>query len=109
MSLGDFWDNQVSDAWRTEVLEIIRQCRDLEWLILTTRPQNIVRALQVWRGATVENMIEAQRRIPILLRIPARIHWVSLGHGLNRLISGPGSVWHSNGLSWARRQARSPV
>jgi phage protein Gp37/Gp68 len=45
MSLGDFWDNQVSDAWHSEALEIIRQCRDLEWLILTKRPQNIVKML----------------------------------------------------------------
>ena len=67
MSLGDFWDNQVPDEWRTEALNIIRQCRNLDWLILTKRPQNILKMLppdwgplgwsQVWLGATVENMI----------------------------------------------------
>ena len=72
MSLGDFWDNQVPDEWRTEALNTIRQCRNLDWLILTKRPQNIRKMLpsdwgplgwsQVWLGTTVENMTEARRR-----------------------------------------------
>jgi hypothetical protein len=28
-------------------------------------------------GASVEDMTEARRRIPILLRSPARVHWLS--------------------------------
>ena len=86
-SLGDFWDNQVPDIWRTEALGVIRECRHLDWLILTKRPQNITKMLpadwgkhgwpHVWLGCTAENMTEAQRRIPLLLRIPACIHWLS--------------------------------
>jgi hypothetical protein len=38
MSLGDFWDNQVPDEWRIEALNAIRQCRNLDWLILTKPP-----------------------------------------------------------------------
>ena len=30
MSLGDFWDNQVLDEWRTEALNMIRQCGNLD-------------------------------------------------------------------------------
>lgn len=88
MSLGDFWDNQAPDQWRTEALNIIRQCRHLDWLVLTKRPQNIVKMLptdwgsdgwpHVWLGATVENMAEARRRIPILLSLPARVRWLSV-------------------------------
>jgi len=69
MSLGDFRDNQVPDGWRTEALNTIRQCRNLDWLILTKRPQNILVRLgpygwsHVWLGATVENRTEARRRI----------------------------------------------
>ena len=86
-SLGDFWDNQVPDTWRTEALDVIRECRHLDWLILTKRPQNITKMLpadwgkdgwpHVWLGCTAENMTEARRRIPLLLRIPACIHWLS--------------------------------
>lgn len=63
MSLGDFWDNQVPDEWRAEALNIIRECHNLQWLILTKRPQNIAKMLpadwwahgwpHVWLGATV--------------------------------------------------------
>lgn len=45
MSLGDFWDNQVPCEWPTEALGMFRQCRRLDWLILTKRPQNIRRML----------------------------------------------------------------
>ena len=107
MSLGDFWDNQVPDEWRTEALNTIRQCRNLDWLILTKRPQNIRKMLpsdwgrlgwsQVWLGATVENMTEARRRIPILLRVPARVHWLSVAPLLERLDLRP---WLGRGVDW---------
>ena len=82
MSLGDFWDNQVPDEWRTEALNTIRQCRNLDWLILTKRKMlppdwGPLGWSQVWLGKTVENMTEARRRMPILLRLPARVHWLS--------------------------------
>ena len=28
---------------------------------------------------TTENTVEARRRIPVLLRVPARVHWLSVG------------------------------
>ena len=117
MSLGDFWDNQVPDEWRTEALNVIRQCRNLDWLILTKRPQNILKMLppdwgplgwsHVWLGATVENMVEARRRIPILLRVPARVHWLSVAPLLEPLDLRPGLGAASIGsLSVARLAPR---
>ena len=107
MSLGDFWDNQVPDEWRIEALNMIRQCRNLDWLILTKRPQNILKMLppdwgrlgwsHVWLGATVENMTEARRRIPILLRVPARVHWLSVAPLLEPLDLRP---WLGRGIDW---------
>ena len=107
MSLGDFWDNQVPDEWRIEALNMIRQCRNLDWLILTKRPQNILKMLppdwgplgwsHVWLGATVENMTEARRRIPILLRVPARVHWLSVAPLLEPLDLRP---WLGRGVDW---------
>ena len=107
MSLGDFWDNQVPDEWRIEALNVIRQCRNLDWLILTKRPQNILKMLppdwgslgwsHVWLGATVENMVEARRRIPILLRVPARVHWLSVAPLLEPLDLRP---WLGCGIDW---------
>lgn len=86
LSLGDFWDNQVNPHWRSDAFDDIAQCQNLDWLILTKRPQNITKMLpvdwedgypNVWLGCTVENMVEARRRIPILLRVPAKRHFLS--------------------------------
>jgi protein gp37 len=77
------------------------------WLILTKRPQNIRNVLppdwgqhgrpHVWLGATVGNMVEARRRIPILLHIPAREHWLSVAPLFEHLIQRP---WLGRGIDW---------
>ena len=87
LSLGDFFDNRINAAWRADAWDVIRHCQNLDWLILTKRPQNIFKMLppdwggkgypHVWLGATTENRLEATRRIRYLLRVPAPIHWVS--------------------------------
>jgi protein gp37 len=54
-------------------------------MILTKRPQNFSRMSpwehlwprNVWAGATVENRVVAQKRIPFLLELPARIRFLS--------------------------------
>ena len=107
VSLGDFWDNQVPDEWRTSALNLISQCPNLDWLILTKRVQNILKMPHpywglngwpnVWLGATVENMTEARRRIPVLLRVPARVHWLSVAPLLEPLDLRP---WLGSGIDW---------
>lgn len=125
-SLSDFWDNQVDPAWRVEALDIIRQCHCLDWLILTKRPQNIRKMLpmdwgtgwdNVWLGATVEDMVEAKRRIPLLLKVPAHTRFLScepllepldlrpwLGTGIDWVICGGESGHHRRDMAeaWAR-------
>jgi protein gp37 len=105
LSLGDFWDNQIPDFWRSDALDIIRRCRNLDWLILTKRPQNIKRMLppdwgngwaHVWLGCTVENMAEANRRLPHLLTVPAVVHFLSCEPMLEALDLLP---WLS-GVDW---------
>ena len=87
-SLADVFDNHrsIDDAWRRELWALIRQCANLDFLLLTKRPQNIARYLpkdwgdgypNVWLGTTVENQAEADRRIPKLTEIPARVHFLS--------------------------------
>ena len=84
LSLGDFFDNQVPPDWRADLWRLIGECRQLDWLILTKRPQNIAKMLpdgwpwpHVMLGVTVENQAEAARRLPILTRIPAAGRFVS--------------------------------
>jgi protein gp37 len=95
----------------SEALSMILQCCNLDSPILTKRPQNVLKMLppdwtpngwsNVWLGATVENITEARRRIPTVLRVPARVHWLSvapllepldllqwLGHGVDWIVVG---------------------
>lgn len=85
-SLADVFDNQVPNAWRDDLWQLIKATPNLDWLLLTKRPQNMVKMLpsdwdlgypNVWLGTTVENQEEAERRIPHLLAVPARVHFLS--------------------------------
>jgi protein gp37 len=87
-SLADVFDNHKSilPDWRAEMWALIKSCPNLDFLLLTKRPQNIKRFLpddwgygwaNVWLGTTVEDQEEAERRIPHLLRVNAPIHFLS--------------------------------
>jgi protein gp37 len=91
-SLADVFDNQVPERWRDDLWHRIEQTPNLDWLLLTKRPQNIAKMLpgarigtrpwgdgwpNVWLGTTVENQAEAERRIPHLLAVPAAVHSLS--------------------------------
>lgn len=83
-SLADVFDNQVPEQWRADLWEVIASTPNLDWLLLTKRPQNIAKMLpplwpepNVWLGTTVENQEEAGRRIPHLLAVPAVVHFLS--------------------------------
>jgi protein gp37 len=85
-SLADVFDNQVSRDWRLDLFHSIAATPHLDWLLLTKRPKNIRNMLppnwgegwpNVWLGTTVENQQEADRRIPHLLAVPARVRFLS--------------------------------
>ena len=87
-SLADVFDNQVDPEWRRDLFNLIRATPHLTWLLLTKRPQLIVRLYEEthrlipsgdpWPrnaaiGCTVVTQDEADRDIPHLLaakRVP---------------------------------------
>jgi protein gp37 len=80
------FDNQVDLAWRADLFALIRQCDQLDWQLLTKRPQNIRKMLpddwgcgypNVWLGATAEDSQAYQQRVPHLLNVPSVVHFVS--------------------------------
>ncbi|ENH6339714.1 phage Gp37/Gp68 family protein [Burkholderia vietnamiensis] len=95
-SLADVFDNAVPDAWRADLFDLIWNTPHLDWLLLTKRIGNagpmIARALElagrgvntpwpwanVWLGATIVNQEEADRDIPKLLAVPARVRFLSM-------------------------------
>lgn len=117
-SLGDWLDEEVHLEWLARLLSTIHATPELDWLLLTKRPQNWgVRVLaaclhmagyqdgqmdrtptapempggqmvwdwvkegrpphNVWVGTSVEDQPRADERIPLLLKIPARVRFLS--------------------------------
>jgi len=92
-SLADVFDNEVDPQWRVDLFALIRATPHLDWLLLTKRVGNVQPMLQavaselkgartllenVWLGITVVNQAEADRDIPKLLRLPARVRFLSI-------------------------------
>lgn len=88
-SLGDVFDNEVSDEWRSYLFERIRRTPNLDWLLLTKRIGNVERMMlragdyfemprNVWLGISVCNQAEADRDIPKLLAVPAAVRFLSI-------------------------------
>src|SRR5262245_39807145 len=42
-SLADVFDNQVPEEWRRDLWRLIHRTPELDWLILTKRPENIAK------------------------------------------------------------------
>lgn len=88
-SLSDVFDNQVPEEWRTDLWKTIWATPDLDWLLLTKRPENIEKMLpeswlshrnewaHVWLGTTCEDQAAYDRRWPILREVPARVRFIS--------------------------------
>lgn len=79
---------------RARLFDVINATPNLDWLLLTKRPENMEAMLpwtsdhageyrerywlNVWLGATVENQAAADARIPHLLKIPAAVRFLSV-------------------------------
>lgn len=86
-SLADVFDNEVDTAWRDELMGLIVSTPNLDWLLLTKRIGNVSKMLKaeawqhlqhVWLGATVVTQEEADRDVPKLLAVPARVRFLSI-------------------------------
>lgn len=105
-SLADWLDEEVPAEWLGDLLTLIHKTPNLDWLLLTKRPENFrtrllaarstIRPdpldmtdridawledtripLNVWLGVSVEDQTRADERIPILLSIPAKVRFLS--------------------------------
>jgi protein gp37 len=85
-SLADVFDNAVPSEWRDDLWELIYSTPDLDWLLLTKRIGNVKGMLpvrgklpsNVWLGATITSQAEADRDIPKLAVVPARVRFLSM-------------------------------
>lgn len=106
-SMADVFEDRedLNDALY-RLMCLIQRTPDLDWLLLTKRPQNIISRLKraadtctvdfgditdriyawiedtrlfpnIWIGTTVENQEQADKRIPARLKVPAAVHFLS--------------------------------
>ena len=113
-SISDFFIEEA-DAWRDEAWDIIRRTPHLTYQILTKRPERIAEHLpkmcfscgvsdtihaeamvhshgfqgwpwsNVWLGTSIETQQFAEKRIPILTCVPAKVHFLSCEPLLGRI------------------------
>lgn len=120
-SLADVFDNKADQSWRSDLFDLIRRCDQLDWLLLTKRPQNIHKMLpkdwgagypNVWLGMTAEDQARYDQRWPLLSAVPATVKFVSYEPALGPLrlsADGPHPDWLiSGGESGANARALDP-
>lgn len=101
-SLADvFEDNPQLLDWRKELFSLIEQTPNLDWLLLTKRPQHVFDFVpghwlarlpaNVWLGTSVENQEQADKRMPDLMAIPAKVKFLSM-----EPLLGPVDLWGAN-------------
>lgn len=95
-SLSDVFDNQVPTEWQSDLWGTIEQTPELDWLLLTKRPENIRKLIppswgrempdNVWLGTTAEDQKHYDLRWPILRDAPAaRVKFISYEPALGPL------------------------
>lgn len=121
-SLADWLDDEVPIEWFKRLLTVIHKTPNIDWLLLTKRPQNWRSRLEgtdhdvifdtgdfvasewlsgrppanVWIGTSVEDQAVANHRIPALLKIPAAVRFLSCEPLLEKvLLDGGESSWLS--------------
>lgn len=110
-SLCDWLDDEVPIEWFADFLKLIHATPNLDWLLLTKRPENFKSRFaelndwaenwpadawvynwlngappsNVWLGVSVEDQKRADQRIPQLLQILARVRFLSVEPLLERV------------------------
>lgn len=111
---------------RAKLFETIEATPRLDWLLLTKRPANMHTLTprhwraewpaNVWAGTTAEDQERATERVPLLVRVPARVRfvsyepalgpvdWYEVSFGIDWIIVGGESGPHARPfhLQWAR-------
>jgi protein gp37 len=128
-SVCDPFDNEVAPILRLRFFQLIAATPHIDWLLLTKRIGNAKPMMDwvagavmgmppcsewqpmenIWLGATVVNQEEADRDIPKLLAVPARVRFISIEPMLGSIdLSVPLNVCQfEDGSAWSPRNLRS--
>lgn len=128
-SLADWLDDEVPIEWLADLLALIYETPNLDWLLLTKRPQKWSQRMletifqiednkyeaenrlyqwlrdwvdslkaphNIWLGVSVENQKCATERIFELIKIPARVEFLSCEPLLGRVDLDETGLWNDN-------------
>jgi protein gp37 len=140
-SICDWLDAEVPSAWLARFLKTIHDTPDLEWMLLTKRPENFRARLEaahaeilagsgastmvnrwlgstypglsfqaapppnVWIGTSVEDQQRADERIPALLKIQARVRFISVEPLLGPVVLNHIDAEASGSAEWCQIDA----
>jgi protein gp37 len=89
-SMGDLFHENVLDQWLIEIMFMVKNNPQHTFIMLTKRPKRMLEFFtncptspfmeplpNLWMGVTIENQFQADKRIPILLKIPAAKRFIS--------------------------------
>lgn len=85
-SVGDWLEDRADlVGWRKRLLDLIASTPALDWLLLTKRPENLLRLTpwrtmapsNVWLGISAENQELLDARLPRIRELGAVVHFVS--------------------------------
>jgi len=110
-SLADVMEDKLDQRsdlgeWRNDLFSLIEQTPNLDWLLLTKRPENVNDMISqrwgkwlpinVWIGTSVENQEQAEKRIPHLLKVRAAVRFLSMEPLLGPVdLKEAGALWTS--------------
>jgi protein gp37 len=88
-SMADVFESHPQlDAERARLWELVDATPDLDWQLLTKRPENVWGMIpgrwfrdwpaHVWLGTSTEDQRRADERVPELLRLPAPVRFLSV-------------------------------
>jgi len=105
-SMADVFEPRPELApWREKLFDLIEATPNLDWLLLTKRPEHVSRLARwtldwpdnVWLGTTVELQARAEELLPHLDRIPAKVRFISA-----EPLLGPLEIdnWLKSSIDW---------
>lgn len=117
-SMGDLFHESVPFEWIDMILDVIYRCKQHTFQILTKRPDRMLaywkqcynesglsfqdttpkEDTNIWWGVTAENQEQYEKRVPILLEIPAKIRFISVEPMLSPIFLT--QVDTKNSLDW---------
>lgn len=116
-SMSDLFHEKVPDDFLDEVFDVMAACKTQTFQLLTKRPERMatfvkswykrnrshpdVTVPNLWLGVSVENQQTADERIPLLLRIPTAVRFLSCEPLLGPLdLTEYLAPINSSGINW---------